>query len=44
MGEQDQKKEYLTQSIEKLEMAISLNDDSRTHEGELAYFALGNAL
>jgi len=42
--QQDQKKEYLTQSIEKLEMAISLNEESRTHEGELAYFALGNAL
>jgi hypothetical protein len=41
---QNRKKDYLDQSIEKLEKAISLNDDSRTHEGELAHFALGNAL
>jgi len=41
---QDRKQEYLKQSIEKLAKAISLNDDYRTHEGELAHFALGNAL
>jgi hypothetical protein len=41
---QDEKKKYLKQAIEKLDQALVLNADSRTHEGELAVFALGNAL
>ena len=41
---QDEKKKYLKQAIEKLERALELNADSRTHEGELAVFSLGNAL
>mmetsp|Transcript_29234 Transcript_29234/g.45795 ORF Transcript_29234/g.45795 Transcript_29234/m.45795 type:complete len:139 (-) Transcript_29234:566-982(-) len=41
---QEIKKDFLKQSIEKLEKAIEINQNSKTHEGELAYFALGNAL
>ena len=41
---QDEKKKYLKEGIEKLERALELNQDSRTHEGELAVFELGNAL
>ncbi len=41
---QEEKKKYLTEAIEKLERALELNQDSRTHEGELAVFSLGNAL
>lgn len=41
---QEEKKKYLKQAIEKLERAMELNLDSRTHEGELAIFSLGNAL
>jgi hypothetical protein len=41
---QEEKKKYLKQAIEKLERALELNSDSRTHEGELAIFSLGNAL
>jgi len=40
----EEKKKYLKQAIEKLDQALVLNADSRTHEGELAVFALGNAL
>ena len=41
---QEEKKKYLKEAIEKLERALQLNQDSRTHEGELAVFSLGNAL
>jgi len=41
---QDEKKKYLKQAVEKLERALELNQESRTHEGELAVFSLGNAL
>ena len=41
---QDEKKKYLKEAIEKLQRALELNQDSRTHEGELAVFSLGNAL
>ena len=41
--DQKAKIEYLKQSFEKLEKAISINEDSKTHEGELAIFCLGNA-
>ena len=41
---QEEKKKYLKEAIEKLERALELNQDSRTHEGELAVFSLGNAL
>mmetsp|Transcript_38962 Transcript_38962/g.57272 ORF Transcript_38962/g.57272 Transcript_38962/m.57272 type:complete len:374 (+) Transcript_38962:93-1214(+) len=42
--QQDEKKKYLKQAVEKLERALELNQESRTHEGELAVFSLGNAL
>jgi hypothetical protein len=41
--DQAEKAQYLQQSFEKLEKAISINEDSKTHEGELAIFCLGNA-
>jgi hypothetical protein len=41
---QEENKKYLTEEIEKLERALELNQDSRTHDGELAVFSLGNAL
>ena len=37
---QDEKKKYLKQAVEKLQHALTLNADSRTHEGELTVFAL----
>ena len=42
--DQKAKVDCLTQSYEKLEKAISINEDSKTHEEELAIFCLGNAL
>ncbi|EKX49361.1 hypothetical protein GUITHDRAFT_93355 [Guillardia theta CCMP2712] len=42
--EQEAKKDYLKQSIEKLEKAYSMDDRCRTQDGELACFCLGNAL
>lgn len=42
--DQDTKKAYLKESIDKLERAIALNDNSKTLEGELAVFNLGNAM
>lgn len=41
--QQDEKKKYLKQAIEKLQRALEINPDSHTHEGELAVFSLGNA-
>ncbi len=41
--DQAEKAQYLQQSFEKLEKAISINEESKTHEGELAIFCLGNA-
>ena len=42
--DQDQKREYVTQCIEKIEKAINLNEDCKSSEGALAIFGLGNAL
>ena len=41
--EQEKKVWYLEQGMEKLQRALSINEDSRSSEGELAIFALGNA-
>jgi hypothetical protein len=41
--DQEKKKWYLEQSIDKLEQAISINEDCRSSENELAIFSLGNA-
>ncbi len=42
--DQEKKKWYLEQSIEKLEQAIGIKEDCRSSENELAIFSLGNAL
>ncbi len=42
--DQEKKKWYLEQSIDKLEQAISIKEDCRSSENELAIFSLGNAL
>ena len=41
--DQDAKKRHLDQSIEKLQKAIDIREDSVTSENELALFSLGNA-
>ncbi len=41
--DQQVKLSYLQQSYDKLEKAVSINEDSKTYEGELALFCLGNA-